>query len=127
MGYTVLVGGIPLRVQPDIDEIREVLPGERHAMEIASPQSSLFPDDGEAGALLRLEVAQRPGEPVDNVALYLFDERTGVTLDCEVLYRADAGSSKGASTLSLARPSQDTDTDNVYEFPADEEKEDGEG
>ena len=32
MAYTVIVGGIPLRVQPDNDEIREVTPDERGAL-----------------------------------------------------------------------------------------------
>lgn len=126
MAYTVVVDDVPLRVQPDIDDIRDVMPGERAAMLGMRTQLQLL-SEPDPNAILRLEVAQRPGDPVATITLYLFNEGTGITLDSEVVYRRPEGSasaanetppsfSPGAAVVPLARPAQDADPTTRFEF-----------
>lgn len=123
MAYTVVVDDVPLRVQPDIDVVRDVMPGERAAM--LQVQKLLPIDDEGPSVILRLEVAQRPAMPVDRVTLFLFDEHTNTTLDCEVVYdvagvggaeSGDESTMSGGTVVPLARPAQDVDPAPRFEF-----------
>lgn len=125
MAYTVVVDDVPLRVQPDIEDIRDVMPGERAVM--LRGQMNLLTSEPDPKAILRLEVAQRPGESVDAVTLYMFEEETGILLDSEIVYRRDTGSANATNTatplapaggevLPLARPAQDADPTNRFVF-----------
>lgn len=127
MAYTVVVDEVPLRVQPDIEDIRDVMPGERAVM--MRGQMSLLQPESDPKAILRLEVAQRSGEPVDAVTLYMFEEMTGTMLDSEILYQRGAGSAgtgtpnsgaplspMGGEVLRLTRPAQDADPTQRFAF-----------
>lgn len=107
--YTLLIGTAPLRVQSESDSVRPVMPGERGALLKYGKQ--VLPGMEEyvlGGAILRLEVHQRPARPVDRITLFMFDESTGVELDRWVVYQgqslADAEPAN-AATESDAIPS----------------------
>ena len=122
MAYTTKVDKVPLRIQPDIDVIRAVMPGERQALDqFRAVQRSLFPGMAPTRSeILRLETMQRPGAPVSQVTLYLLNELTGAILDRELLYSA---ASEGAE---LRRPARDVNVDDVFSFPpANDKAEDG--
>lgn len=122
MAYTITVDGIPLRIQPDIEEIREVMPNEREALERLRPRpvaGLLFDLPPIASEILRLETTQTAGRPVSMVTLYLFDEHSGRTLDSELLYSPNAAD-------DFRRPARDANTADVFEFPpANDQAEDG--
>jgi hypothetical protein len=126
LAYTVLLDRVPLRIQPDVPEIRDVLPEERLALGLCL-QGQLFPDDTSPNAVLRLEVAQKPGRPVDEVFIYLFDPHTGATLDRALVYEGSTGAY--FDTAPLAASADDADTTNVYQFkkPSNDVKKDDEG
>ncbi|MBX3192079.1 MAG: hypothetical protein KF819_34130 [Labilithrix sp.] len=120
LAYTVLIDSVPLRLQRDDDKIREVMPGERAAQ-------LLLAVDQSDGAILRLEVAHRPGYPVDQITLSLYDENTSATLDSITVYRRDMDlgtaddstppqTGSGAAVLPLGRRAQDVDPTTRFEF-----------
>jgi hypothetical protein len=124
-GYAVAIDGTPLRIQRDEPEIRNVLPGERAVMR---EQLLLMPGTADPGTVLRLEISQPAGQPVETVTLYLFEEDTGVTLDSEVVYKrqkaatgvADESLSRspstGANVLPFVRRTQAQDVDPKTRF-----------
>jgi hypothetical protein len=138
-GYAVAIDGVPLRIQRDEPEIRNVLPGERAVMR---EQLLLMPGTADPGTVLRLEISQPTGQPVDTITLYLFEEDTGVTLDSEVVYTrhdaatatADDGSPggsapTGAIVLPFVRraPAQDADPKTRFTFDDPDAVKDGDG
>jgi len=140
-GYTVRVDGAPLRIQRDEPEIRSVLPGERAAMlQLLMP----VPGMADPGVVLRLEITQPSGKPVEMIVLYLFEEETGATLDSEIVYQlpdADSGAtdlpptgsnaiglgSAGAKILPFVRPGQDADPTTRFKFNDPDAVKDGDG
>jgi len=126
LAYTLCVGGVPFRVQPLAEEIRDVMLGEWAAIR---EQTSLFIDGGNPDAVLRLEVAQSVDGYVRYVALFLFDMRTGVTLDCVRLYEkaSDSEETSQGPVVRLARPARDVDTSNLFVFPSDIRKKNDDG
>jgi hypothetical protein len=131
--YTVVIGSVPLRVQPEVDDIRDVMPGERRAMDTMRSQF-LWPEQNATYDLvLRLEIDQRPGEPVDTITLYLLNLGTGETLDSEKVY-VRPGAAGGAfddapmaPVLPLARAAQDVDVRSRFAFDDNDEVKDGDG
>ena len=138
-GYAVAIDGVPLRIQRDEPEIRNVLPGERAVMR---EQLLLMPGTADPGTVLRLEISQPAGQPGDTITLYLFEEDRGVTLDSEVVYkRADTAAgtagdgSPGGSTpagaivLPFVRraPAQDADPKTRFTFDDPDAVKDGDG
>ena len=124
-GYAIQIEGVPLRIQKDDPEIRNVLDGERAAMR----QMCLrLPGSAAAGTVLRLEITQPRGQPVETIALVLYEEDSGVALDSEVVYRRPAASTgtndlpstgpspTGATVLPFVRPAQDADPKTRYRF-----------
>lgn len=115
--YTILICGVPLRIQPDVPEIRELMPHEHQAM--VQLTLALFGplEEPKPSYVLRLEVKQRTGQDVDTVTLFMFDERSGKTLDeLDIYNRAHA------TGVAQIRPdAEDADTGHVYEFDADTE------
>ncbi len=112
LAYTVVVDGVPLRIQPDVEEIRVAMAGERALL--SACQELLFATSEQDGVLLRLEVLQRPGDQVRQITLFLFEEHSGATLDCVIVY-----SGEPAKTLTFTRPAQDVDTSGLFSFHAD--------
>ena len=138
-GYAVTVDGTPLRIQRDEPEIRNVLPGERAVMRA---QLLLMPGEVDPGTVLRLEISQPAGQPVDTVTLYMFEEDTGVTLDSEVVYRRvdaasetapdsllDESARTGGIVLPFVRPApaQDADPKTRFTFNDPDAVKDGDG
>lgn len=123
MAYTVVVDGAPLRIQPDIDEIRGVMSNELGTIQAARPtQATLFSTDAlypmqRDELILRLEITQQPAKHVDLIALYLFDAHSGTTLDREVVY--DVAPSQ---VISLTRSAQDVDLGGMFAFHADNDQ-----
>lgn len=124
LAYTVLLDGVPLRIQPDVPEIRDVLPAEEVALQ-RGVQSLMFPADPSSGAVLRLEIDQQAGKAVASVILYMLDPISGATIDRIAVY--DGESKRYAETERLERPAQDVDTSKAFTFkPAnDVKKKDG--
>jgi hypothetical protein len=89
--YTVMMGVAPIRVQSESDQFRPVMRQERQSMN-GRGQLRLPGMGGikAADVILRLEVAQRAGEPVARVTLCMFDESTNVQLDEWLVYRLTA-------------------------------------
>lgn len=120
MAYTVLLDGVPLRIQPDVEEIRDVMSAERSAM---NAQMSLFGDEAET--ILRLEVSQRPGQAVDLVTLFLFREKTAETLDSFVVYDVNGASGRPSGqpgvVIPLARPAEEADISDLFAFPSEDQ------
>lgn len=146
MAFTLVVGGTPLRVQSESEQIRPVMPGERAAWKQLPQRLPGFEFETDTG-VLRIEVAQRAGKPVETVTLGLFDEHTGTQLERWELLSRSSGSIADGSTSSAAsdrqapptghqqRPAStgtvtqltggkpaDVDTSNVYSFRAQDEK-----
>jgi hypothetical protein len=119
LAYAVLVGGVPIRIQPENDEIRDLLPEERAAFRELREQLQLLPE-ANPSAVLRLEVLQPAGKDVESVSLYLFDEETGVTLDVESIYLKPAderrASTSGAQVIPFTRPAEDIGVKRHYIF-----------
>lgn len=114
LAYVLVLGGVPLRIQPDCPEIRMTLPAERKALrELASGQGQLF-EEPPSWEVLRLEVAQRPAQAVDALDLYLFNEATGETLDRIQVYSKAAGYIGDAAMMK--RPAQTPSLDNVFKL-----------
>jgi hypothetical protein len=115
LAYTAVVDRAPLRIQPDVPEIRESMPGERllmrggqeaHASQGTLPcQETLFPLSKDDGSLvLRLEVTHPRAMPVEQIVMYLFDENSGVALDKEVVYQAAAAVSDQSDAAASGVP-----------------------
>jgi hypothetical protein len=123
LAYTLCVGGVPFRLQPPSDEIRDVMLGEFVAIR---EQTSLFADGGNPNAVLRLEVGTSADGYVRYVTLFLFDMKTGIALDSERLYEkvADSEKTNQGALVPLARPAKDVDTSNVFTFPSEKKKSD---
>ena len=122
--YTLTVDTVPLRVQPDIEEIRSSMPGEAQAMAKIRPVQGLMFDEPSRAEVLRLETTHATGQLVSAVTLYLFNENTGTTLDAIPLY---SSSSAANESSDFRRPAQDVDTSGLYDFPpANDQTSDGE-
>jgi len=125
LSYVVTLGeGVPLRVQPDIPEIREVLPAEAAALGWGV-QSQLFPDDQSTSSVLRLQVAQSAASPVASISLLLVDPVLGTTLDHVLVYNAADQSYLDMKSFEL--PPEDADTNEAFAFDEDSDakKKDG--
>ncbi len=133
LGYTLLIDGVPLRVQRDYAEIKSVLPGEREAM-----SQVLLADMPDPGVILRMEITRPSGEPVHAMALHMYEEHSGARLDCEVVYQRPiegvpandttaADSGPNAAVLQFARPAQDADPKNLFAFDDQDAAKDGDG
>ena len=124
LAYTVLLAGVPLRIQPDVPEIRDVLPDERAALNECL-QGELFPEETPK-VVLRMEVAQRPGRPVDQVFINLVDPAVGTSLARVLVY--DGATGEYFDTTPLAVPPSDATPNNVYQLKkSKKKKKDGEG
>lgn len=127
LAYTLVIDGVPLRVQREMEEICDVMPGE-----LIAQQRALFPSEFDADPIvLRLEVSHRAGHYVDTISLCLFNTRTGDTLDQEIVYAASSGAALADAPVEgvvvpLARPADEPDITNFFTFPANDlAKEDG--
>jgi len=116
MAYTVTVDKVPMRIQPDGDEVRPMMPGEAIALhKLRAVQTSVF-DVASAHDVLRLETTQMAGQLVSDITLYLLNENSGVTLDRIPLY------SSAESSSDFERPPADVDTSSFYSFdPANDQ------
>jgi len=133
LAYVTIVNGVPFRIQPDIAEIRELLPEEQQFLrKHYEVQETLFPEDGTGNFVLRFEVRQPAGKPVEQITLCMFDDQTGVQLDCIVIYaRGQAIDFRGSGPdqiVPMQRPPQTPSTAHLYDFPVanDDAENDGE-
>jgi hypothetical protein len=104
LAFCVLVDRVPMRVQPDVPEIRDALPEERKALADLEAQVSMFSGFPGVSGVLRLEVAQQQKRPVDTIGLYFLDDATGAVFDHVPLYDAKRGGFVG--TVPFAVPAQ---------------------
>lgn len=117
LAYTLYVEKIPVRVQPDCPEIRDVLPDELEALGklFGCHSGGLFSQEASTHEVLRLEIAQRTAELVEQVDLHFVNAKTGATLDTMNLYRKDVGYSSSVTAMQL--DPETPDLSNLFSLP----------
>ena len=124
LAYVVVLNGVPMRVQPDIEEIRVATDVELAIVAEMRTQLQMF-NKTYQGDVLRLEVLQPRGEPVARVILYLFNEDSGDTIDQFTVYERSPAKDEtsASSTILMGRRPQDVQERPRFTF--DDAKDEG--
>jgi hypothetical protein len=114
--YTMMVGSAPVRIQSESEQFRPVMPNERQVMAGRGQLRLAGLSAPSSDAILRLEVYQRAGEPVERVTLFMFDESSNVQLDEWRIYqRATVGESDNAPNTNVVEFRRPAETPSVTE------------